>query len=152
MKIKLAPIAFALFLLLHLSYRSYARFPAAGSFNDSVILKIESFEEFKGFGTGSGYVFPQKGYKFIAVHVHVSNISESKQEVILDEICLPDTVNKVKYRPDYIMTVSVFTMFKKKYHTIKKGDSIYRRLVYAVPKNLTASYLLYNKRLWFIEK
>lgn len=151
MKTKLSLIVFVLFLVLQFPCSLYAGSPVT-AFNDSVTLKIDLIDEFKGIGTGSGAIFPARGYKFVAVEVRVINISETKQEVILDEICLPDTLNMIKYRPEFVMKVSLFAVYKKKYATIKKGDSLYRRLVYAVPKDFIASCVLYNKKIWTIEK
>jgi hypothetical protein len=152
MKTKLNPIVFILFFLfLQLPYASFASSPLH-AFNDSVTVKIELVEEFSGFGTSYGGVSPSSGAKFIAVHVNVSNISDSKQEFRFVEVCLLDPVKKIKYKPTYFMKATQFTIIKKPDHTIKKGDHVRRRLVYNVPDGLMNFEVFYNNKILTAKK
>jgi len=152
MKTKVSLIAFVLFLLLQFPCSLFAGSPAP-SFNDSVTLKLE-FDEYKGGRRweNSNLGALHRGDRMVAVRVRVLNISESKQEVALDEICLYDTVNKRKYEPEFVMKENGFKPDSKKYQTVKKGDYIFRKIVYSVPMNVVTSLVLYNNKLWPINK
>ncbi|MDJ1506051.1 hypothetical protein [Xanthocytophaga agilis] len=114
---------------------------------DIFVFEVESTEEFKGFGTGSGYTYPIKGYKFFAVYIHCTNSTGQDQPINLEDICLLDFGKKIKYKPDFIMKPALITLFQKANKTIKGNESLYTRLVYSIPKELKPTHLSYNQNL-----
>src|SRR5262249_49377738 len=71
-------------------------------FENEFSVKIEEVENLKGFGTGSGSVFPKKGYKFIGLYVLFSNTTSETHELDMGNLYMLDTLNKIKYKASYV--------------------------------------------------
>lgn len=119
---------------------------------DSLKVRVDLADEFRGFGTGGGYVTAKKGYKFIGVYVYISNPEKEPITYNLTEVYLLDTVSKVKSEVSYVMGTGPFTSFKEHRGTIKAGKEIYLKLVFGVPKDFDSQYLLYRNSLVAIDK
>jgi hypothetical protein len=78
---------------------------------DSLVIKIDHTENFRGFGTGSGFVTAKRGYKFIGVFVVLSNPTKQEVNFDLNEIYLLDTVNFIRYKVEFCDGVRTIYFF-----------------------------------------
>lgn len=151
MKRKRHLLLFILLLSTYLYNQTYAR-QVSPHINEAFTLKVEKFSEFSAQGTGNGSIRPEAGNKFVSATVELTNITNSKQEVILADVFLADTLNKRKYELNFVMKATVVAIGQKKYHTVKPGDSIRRMLVYSVPKELSNYCALFNNQFHYVQQ
>lgn len=122
---------------------------AAGTFP---VVKVTYAEEYSGYGTGSGFVTANKGYKFFGVYVNVSNPTKALINLNLTDVLLLDMANKIKYRVHSVMGTGPFTVFKKEEYSLKPGKDLNRKLVYIIPKDFNAEILFYGQNVILIGK
>ena len=117
------------------------------SLQDSLVIKIDYAEDYKGYGTGSGFVTAKKGFKFVGVYVHISNPTKGQIDVDLKNAYLVDTGSLAKYGVYSVMGTGPFTSIKKNEQGLKPGKELYRKLVFVVPKEIVARFLSFRSTL-----
>lgn len=116
--------------------------------NEHLTFKINLVEEGKSIAQGrNSFISPEKGDKFVFVHLTTQNSSDQTQKLNFNDFYLLDTLHKTKRKLDFVMLTSAVNLWGDSDSSVKGNSKKSRKLVFSFPKNQNPSVLFVNNKM-----
>jgi len=123
---------------------------ATYSFDDQITLRILDIKEISRVAVGNGSYYPKKGFKFFEMTVEAKNNSDEKAQLKWEKLFVLDTVNRVRYAPEFVMSSSGFNIGGRYNRPLKAQDVVSKRLIYSIQKEVKTEFFGINGTIYSI--
>ncbi|MFV0606542.1 MAG: hypothetical protein ACK5NK_11945 [Niabella sp.] len=79
--------------------------------------------------------------------LEAKNNSDKTAKLYWNEIFVLDTLNKIKYSPDFIMNNSAFNIGGRSQRPLKAQQVVSKRLIYFIPNGVKTEFLGINSMI-----
>ncbi len=121
-----------------------------GNFKDFIDFSIDKVEERNyiiDIAGKNGVWESNEGDKFVLIHFKIINKSNKKQIFNFDDVYLFDPNTEIQYKPNWLISLGLFTSINGVNFNLKSEKTIKKTLVFMFPKTETPQFIKSNNKI-----